>query len=313
MRFRIFVCALFSCAALLLPRIFHIQTSTAPPERVLRPALPPPREWSGARHLIMVAGHSVYIGASRTAEDVEREENWYLESYQKGQLKTMLSHIRRGTDLAADDNASLLVFSGGETRATAGPRSEASSYWEAANALGYFDRGTVRARSLLEVQARDSLENLLFSVARFRQASGRYPESITVVSFGFKQRRFTELHRAALRFPQSRFHYVGLDPPHLRTDVLASELSHSSKPFEFDPYGCGRSELTDKREARNPFRRGAPAAAYVSSCPEIAPLLEHCLPSYFAGPLPWSARPGDDEDVHGVAGRHPRVANSRFA
>lgn len=113
----------------------------------------------------------------------------------------MLQHIQRGVAIAASDNASLLVFSGGETRAAAGPRSEASSYWEAADALGWYGRPAVRGRSLLEVHARDSFENLLFSLCRFREASGRYPSRVTVVSFGFKRRRFVEVRCLWCRCP----------------------------------------------------------------------------------------------------------------
>ena len=205
----------------------------------------------------------------------------------------MLMHIRRGVELAAVDNASLLVFSGGETRAAAGPRSEASSYWEAADALGWFGSPAVRARSLLEAQARDSFENVMFAICRFREAAGRYPSRITVVSFGFKRYRFVELHRAALRFPRSRYSFLGIDPPGLGLEVLRGELSHSSKPFERDPYGCAEVELQRKRAGRNPFRRHV---GYAEGCPEIAPLLSHCAVARYAGPLPWSMRLGDDDD-----------------
>ena len=140
------------------------------------------------------------------------------------------------------------------------------------------------------------------------QVSGRYPERVTVVSFGFKKRRFVELHRAALRFPRAAFTYVGIDPPGLPLDVLAGELAHSSKPFERDPYGCAEAELRRKRATRDPFRRGA---RYAEGCPAMAPLLEHCEPSTFRGPLPWSARLGDDDaGAFGSRRRHLHLAGS---
>ncbi len=277
--------------------------------RVNDPMQPPPPAWADARHLILVAGHAVYTASSRSAAAIRREENWYLEPYQRGQLATMLEHIKRGVALASSDNASLLVFSGGETRTKAGPRSEASSYWEAAAALDWFGSPGVGSRALLEVQARDSLENLLFSLCRFRQASGRYPSHVTVVSFAFKRRRFVELHRAAVRFPLSRFAFVGIDPPGMRLDVASSELSHSVKPFERDPYGCAQPELRAKRAARNPFRRsvGYPAA---ESCPELAELLAYCGHAYFNGPLPWTG--GDDGGAgHSGGGTDERVYYDR--
>mmetsp|Transcript_69908 Transcript_69908/g.138523 ORF Transcript_69908/g.138523 Transcript_69908/m.138523 type:complete len:358 (-) Transcript_69908:188-1261(-) len=273
---------------------------------------PPPatHPWAGATHLIMVAGHAVYKAASRTADDVRREESWYLEPFQHGQLGTMITHIRRGVELAAADNASLLIFSGGETRIAAGPRSEARSYWEAADALDWFGTPQVRERSVLEVHARDSFENLLFSLCRFYEASGRYPSRVTVVSFGFKRRRFLELHRAALRLPRSHFDYVGVDPRGLSLDTLAGELAHSSKPFERDPYGCAQPELRHKRTTRNPFRRGA--SGYEQSCPAIAPLLTHCGIAIFRGRLPWSERLGDEEDT-GTRGFYGATSGSARA
>ena len=137
---------------------------------------PLPAHWAAATHLIMVAGHAVLTASERTAAAVQSESSWFLEPFQRGQLQTMLSHVRRGVELAAADNASLLIFSGGETRAAAGPRSEAASYWEAAEAMHWFGQAPhVRPRALLEAHARDSLENLLFALCRFREAAGRYP------------------------------------------------------------------------------------------------------------------------------------------
>ena len=48
----------------------------------------------------------------------------------------------------------------------------------------------MRQRAVVEDFARDSLENLLFSIARFRQVTGRYPARFTVVGFDFKVREW---------------------------------------------------------------------------------------------------------------------------
>jgi hypothetical protein len=58
-------------------------------------------------------------------------------------------------------------------------------------------------------RARDSFENLLFSLCRFYELTGRYPDSLTLVGYEFKRRRFSQLHRAALRLPQEAFRYEG--------------------------------------------------------------------------------------------------------
>ena len=57
----------------------------------------------------------------------------------------------------------------------------------------------------------------LFSICRFREITGRYPEKITMVSFSFKQKRFETLHAAALRWPQGHFVYIGVE--YVRTVV----------------------------------------------------------------------------------------------
>jgi len=94
--------------------------------------------FANLKNLVMVAGHSVYT--SSDCGKVEKEDSWFLESYQKnpGQAATFLSHIQEGVEAAAKDDESLLLFSGGETRKDAGPRSEAQSYWAVAESKGWF-------------------------------------------------------------------------------------------------------------------------------------------------------------------------------
>ena len=112
---------------------------------------------------------------------------------------SFVSHIRAGVDAAAADPRSLLVFSGGQTRATAGPRSEALSYWMVAEHFGWWGGAeAARPRSVVEDYARDSFENLMFSICRFKEVVGRYPSRFTVIGYGFKERRFVDLHRPAL-------------------------------------------------------------------------------------------------------------------
>jgi hypothetical protein len=90
------------------------------------------------RNLVMVAGHSIYTSSSCGKTD--REDSWFLEPYQKhpGQAATFLAHIKEGVDIASRDEGALLLFSGGETRKDAGPRSEAQSYWAIAESKGWF-------------------------------------------------------------------------------------------------------------------------------------------------------------------------------
>lgn len=54
------------------------------------------------------------------------------------------------------------------------------SYFDISAACLLGKQGNVRWRALTEEHARDSFENLLFSVCRFRELTGSYPRNITV-------------------------------------------------------------------------------------------------------------------------------------
>lgn len=115
-------------------------------------------------------------------------------------------------EIAVADPSAVLIFSGGVTRPSSPSQSEAQSYLRLA-----LDSGLLMNRTHIafaEDYALDSFQNLLFSVARFHEVvSGpyRWPEKITVVGFEMKRRRFEELHRKAIRWPKSKFQYVGVD------------------------------------------------------------------------------------------------------
>lgn len=250
-----------------------------------------PQQWKGLSTLVLVAGHAIFTGSTWEPALLRDERNWALESFQKGQVSTFLKHIQKGVEIAANDSSALLVFSGGQTRGGAGPRSEGLTYWMAAEAAGWYGHEAegVKNRSFAEEYARDSLENLLFSICRFSQVVGRYPRTIKVVSFGFKRIRFVDIHRKAMRFPAHRFEFYGIDPD--GTDgmhsLTAGERARAMGPFAQDPYGCHTSVLSDKKEIRNPYLRYHP---YPQGCPELAPLFRYCGRRVYEGPLPWDQR-----------------------
>ncbi|KAJ3276488.1 hypothetical protein HK104_003661, partial [Borealophlyctis nickersoniae] len=131
---------------------------------------------------------------------------------------TIMQHIQRGVEVAAADPSALLVFSGGEARVNAGPRSEAQSYWTVADAKNKVHQFSMRKwfghdiklRATTEEFALDSFQNLMFR--------------ITVVGFEFKRERFVNLHRVALRFSEERFTYEGIDPPDIG-NAMAGEVN----------------------------------------------------------------------------------------
>ncbi|KAG1716092.1 hypothetical protein ID866_1064 [Astraeus odoratus] len=247
-------------------------------------------------HLIIVPGHAIWTGHKQ--EHVFDEEYWSLEDYQKGggRISAFVDHIRQGASLAIEDENSLLIFSGGQTRLLS-TTTEAESYMRLALTLDLFGGQPSSSSAFLspfsrattETYALDSFQNLLFSLARFHEVTGRYPSRITLVGYEMKRRRFEELHRAAVKFPVQSFQYIGIEPQTIdseSTKARDGEFWNGYKPYTADLYGC-HDFLLAKRRARNPFLRFHP---YHTSAPELRGLLEWCPRDpreIYQGPLPW--------------------------
>ena len=227
---------------------------------------------------VIVAGHAVLLNPSDPASDA----SWSLLNFQRGEPPKYIEHVRCGVEIARPDPHALLLFSGGQSRLDAGPRSEAQGYWRIAERAGWFDTAALAARCTTEEFARDSFENLLFGICRFREFTGRYPQRVTMVSWRFKERRF-DLHRQAIHWPAERFAYAGANDPDDLDQALAAESANTAK-YVADPYSSS-AEFRAKREWRNPFRR---QHGYFTSCPELAPLLGYEGPQTFSGELPWT-------------------------
>lgn len=94
---------------------------------------------------------------------------------------------------------------------------ESSSYLRLAHVLGLFNNSPSDpipfSRATTEAFALDSYQNVVFSIARFKEYTSRYPNKITVIGFEMKKRRFQELHRKAVRWPLGGDHwqYIGVD------------------------------------------------------------------------------------------------------
>lgn len=233
--------------------------------------------WSELRRLVLVAGHAIPYRFDR----LDSDEGWFLKSFQGGEGRYYLDHVRAGVMAAAEDPEALLVFAGGQSDPAAGPRSEAQGYWEIADQREWYGHPEVAARATTEEFSLDSFLNLLYGVCRFHEATERYPERITAVGWAFKAARF-DFHREAMRYPRACFHYIGPNDPELLTEAKHFEALRLAD-FQRDPYGH-TPELAAKRNSRNPFRR---QHGYAVSCPGLAPLLAHHGPELFDGPLPW--------------------------
>lgn len=251
------------------------------------------------KNLIIVACHGIWLGGSSHGD---RESEWVLEDFQveKDYQSSFIAHVEAGVAAAQKDPEALLLFSGGETRRRAGPRTEGGSYFELAVARGLIvTDDTVWNRTSTEVASLDSYQNLLFSLCRFREVVGDYPETVTVVSYAFKEKRFKELHRRAVAWPEGSFKFIGLDPKwsseQEREEVMNGEKSNAVELWKEDPYGCAESGLREKRRRRNWGRR---AWGYEDTCPEMKALMRWCQSigvdgvqtgkAWFDQSLPWS-------------------------
>ncbi|KAG8899579.1 hypothetical protein FRC01_010455, partial [Tulasnella sp. 417] len=197
-------------------------------------------QWTEVRHLIIVAGHAVWTGSDPNAR--LDESNWILEDRQRGggNVAAFYRHIEEGARLVNSDAHALLVFSGGQTRPTS-LITEAQSYHQLAVASkllvseGHHASTLSPAlRTTAENFALDSFQNLLFSLARFHEVTGSYPTNITVVGFGMKKPRFQELHRKAIRWPEDRFRYIGIDVEGDTSLAYAGESEFGYGPYSKD-------------------------------------------------------------------------------
>ena len=244
---------------------------------------PSSSSWNKLEKLIIVTCHAIYVGGDRSCAD--HDEYWVIRDSQKGEPPFYIEHIQFGVGLAASSPNTLLVFSGGQTRVEAGPRSEAQGYWLLADQFAWWQNSKVRDRATTEEFARDSYENMLFGIARFRECSGHYPSSIDIVGWEFKRERF-DFHRQTIRWPEANqcYRYHGVNNP---CNLMASQNGEARTAISFrtDPFGL-RKEVRNKRAERNPFHRQDP---YAVSCPELVPLLDRKATeeARFNFQLPW--------------------------
>lgn len=205
--------------------------------------------------LIVVAGHASFKDSVEIVpDDPGSDDYWVLQAFQAGEPPYYIEHIRKGVELLKKDEASLLAFSGGRTRREGGHWSEAATYQAIAEHYRFWDDeptcNRLLARTALEQYARDSFENLQFSLYQFYRLFGKYPRYVTVVGWGFKAHRFDQ-HRATLGIPASKFTYVECNNPEDLTGAIKGE-ERTLAQFQADPTGV-HSPLADKRIERNPF------------------------------------------------------------
>jgi len=202
-------------------------------------------------NLIIVPGHASFKDSvSEVPDNFRSDEHWVLQEFQKGEPPYYIEHIEAGVKLAEQDSTNLLVFSGGRTRHESEKWSEATTY-EAIYRKCNFSGAVVE----LEEYARDSFENLQFSLYQFYRKIGHYPVHVTVAGWKFKQERF-QLHADALGISSDKFSYVGVNNPKDLAGALKGE-ERTLAEFKADPFGSS-GVLQDKRIERNPFNDISP-------------------------------------------------------
>jgi hypothetical protein len=236
----------------------------------------PAKTFAGIDTLVIVCCHAIFhpdpADPSFPLRSPSDEKNWHLADFQKGNTEsgkpgeheTFLAHISAGIDALTTGSCagrSVLIFSGGATKPSLTPITEARSYYHAAlsHALirdqpggGYvkvlFDKGLIQ----LEEHATDSFQNLLFSIVLFRQATGCYPKNIRVITHAFKSRRFLELHAPTIHWPHNQIRVQGIDPVMSQfdhTDTVRGEELFGYGAWKDDPLGTGEL-LSKKRKKR---------------------------------------------------------------
>jgi len=91
--------------------------------------------------------------------------------------------------------------------------------------------------------------------------ANKWPQKVTVVSHEFKRKRFLDLHVKAIRWPEERVVFVGIDPEYMAEDeargdaVRKGETERGYKQWESDMGGWNEF-LRGKRRDRNPWGIG---------------------------------------------------------
>lgn len=127
--------------------------------------------------LVVVTGHAVY----------DKDKDQWLGArggYKQG--VKLAQHVRDGYQLCQQESgAAALCLSGGRTRRNIG-KSEAQGMLDYANS----ERLSCTGKVLLEEYARDSFENVFYSLLAFHETFHGWPQHVTLVSWKFKVLRF---------------------------------------------------------------------------------------------------------------------------
>lgn len=218
--------------------------------------------------------------------------NWLMEPFQleSDDHLSFFKHIELSLrELHENIPNSALVISGGFTKSSI-EKSESSSYLELAQTVGLLKNPYFKINTNIFIgeYARDSYENVLYSLCTFYKKFKKFPRKITIVGFDFKRERFLSSHLTTLGYymlptinndeislkslPNTKHvKYVGAGPfiPSKKADLTEEEYEafkdefwsllykneqiNALDPFKSNPFGSKDSILHDKKLKRDPW------------------------------------------------------------
>ncbi|MCY2962035.1 MAG: hypothetical protein NT069_00005 [Planctomycetota bacterium] len=142
----------------------------------------------GSRNgLLILAGHAIY------QQILGEDTNWWGGLGYPGEDRVLENHVQSAVEIASRLRYRL-VASGGRTRPNLPLVKAGKLTCSEAEGIRAFalDKGLIGCDSAVGVEpwARDSCENLVFSLLNHFHATGRWPDRLGVVSFSFKAQRF---------------------------------------------------------------------------------------------------------------------------
>ncbi|KAH8994687.1 hypothetical protein EDB86DRAFT_3078049 [Lactarius hatsudake] len=157
--------------------LYHSSTQDVALLHSIIDTLPSKPPASGLDHLVIVPGHGIWTGAH--PEDAENEGSWLLASYQRG--RSVHPYSAHTSLMAPKSPRKIPKHSSSSAEVThpLGATSDGGSYLRFARATGLLPPADRFTRAATEDAALDSFQNVLFSVARFRESTGAYPTRIT--------------------------------------------------------------------------------------------------------------------------------------
>ena len=209
---------------------------------------------SKPKSILIVAGHAIWY--KKKGQDVH---DWHGIEASKfpdpdAMKRTIAQHVEEGCGLVREGLYDAIAFSGGQSRKDIYKEntaiSEAQGMKDFAKAEGY----NLPKHVILDTYARDSFENVFFSLLAFHDHYDAWPTKLGLLSMPHKSIRFM-IMAMGLKIAEFTFHGVGkVDPLEKNcvnemnnlTKVIHTQAEHVADPLLRAPY------FAKKRLGRTP-------------------------------------------------------------